>query len=156
MRQKRILYINLLRSCVRPWRSSGVQVWPTGPGLTLPDLHMGLWLKNTILYMKTFGDEKWSNPWFRFELFWGWEMKQPLNLLEPSSVPSSIQSKLVSVRASVCPPRSHKKISAQSVQVLNETQIRAGGGQQGGSPVGGQQGAGPAGGRPVGGQQGGE
>ncbi len=39
-----------------------------------------------ILYMKTFGDEKWSNPWFRFELFWGWEMKQPLI---PSCYPSS-------------------------------------------------------------------
>jgi hypothetical protein len=35
-----------------------------------------------------FGDEKWSNPWFRFELFWGWELKQPLNPPEPSSVPS--------------------------------------------------------------------
>jgi hypothetical protein len=44
-----------------------------------------------ILYMKTFGDEKWSNPWFRFELFWGWEMKQPLNPPDFEDVKSSIQ-----------------------------------------------------------------
>jgi hypothetical protein len=38
------------------------------------------------LYMKRFGDEKWTNPWFHYEALWGWEMKQALILFRhPSS-----------------------------------------------------------------------
>ncbi len=55
------------------------------------DIHMKTWhlvyvshhfLIVTNLYMKTFGDEKWSNPWFRLGM---------LNEATPNSVPSSIQ-----------------------------------------------------------------
>ncbi len=81
-------------------------------------------------------------------------MKQPMIPPEPSSIPSSIQSKLVSVCACVClSTQIPKKIIAQSVQVLNETQIRAGGASKGGAPVGGTRGglAGDGGGvRPMG------
>jgi hypothetical protein len=84
-------------------------------------------MKQPLFRLNCFGDEKWSNLWFRTNR-------------HPSRHPSSLNWCL-SVRASVCSPRSQKKITAQFVQVLNETQIRvAAGASRGGTrggPVGG-------------------
>ncbi len=45
--------------------------------------------------MKTFGDEKWNNPWFRFELFWDekWSNLWIHPNRHPSRHPSSHPSK---------------------------------------------------------------